>query len=84
MSPGMKFDLNSGSSHDMSSNFAQAMPKLVNRRGGMIMPTAGTLRRYSDSGKAILLVTLSLSGIIRRNDIVRGGANFRNDNSLQA
>jgi len=47
---GMKFDLNSMSSHEMSSNFAQAMPKLVRRRGGMIVPTAGTLRRYSDSG----------------------------------
>ncbi|XP_033726816.1 smoothened homolog [Pecten maximus] len=46
---GMKFDLNSVSSHEMSSNFANAMPKLVRRRGGMIMPTAGTLRRYSDS-----------------------------------
>ncbi|OWF38858.1 smoothened homolog [Mizuhopecten yessoensis] len=46
---GMKFDLNSVSSHEMSSNFANAMPKLVRRRGGMIIPTAGTLRRYSDS-----------------------------------
>ncbi|XP_071104100.1 protein smoothened-like [Haliotis cracherodii] len=46
---GMKFDLNSVSSHDMSSNFAAAMPKLVRRRGGLIQPVAGTLRRYSDS-----------------------------------
>lgn len=47
----MKFDLNSVSSHEMSSTFANAMPKLVRRRGGMFAPTAGTNRRYSDSGK---------------------------------
>ncbi|XP_055954292.1 protein smoothened isoform X1 [Patella vulgata] len=46
---GMKFDLDSASSHDMSSNFAAAMPKLVRRRGGLIHPVAGTGRRYSDS-----------------------------------
>ncbi|XP_052085456.1 smoothened homolog [Mytilus californianus] len=46
---GMKFDLNSVSSHEMSSTFANAMPKLVRRRGGMFAPTAGTNRRYSDS-----------------------------------
>ncbi|KAL5013281.1 hypothetical protein ScPMuIL_007551 [Solemya velum] len=46
---GMKFDLNSVSSHDMSSSFAAAMPKLLRRRGGMQHPTAGTNRRYSDS-----------------------------------
>ncbi|KAK3088510.1 hypothetical protein FSP39_020004 [Pinctada imbricata] len=47
---GMKFDLNSMSSQNsMSSDFRAAMPKLVRRRGGMFHPTAGTLRRYSDS-----------------------------------
>ncbi|XP_013397991.1 smoothened homolog [Lingula anatina] len=46
---GMKFDLNSVTSADMSSQWVQAMPNLVRRRGGMIHPTAGTLRRYSDS-----------------------------------
>ncbi|CAG2254965.1 SMO [Mytilus edulis] len=50
---GMKFDLNSVSSHEMSSTFANAMPKLVRRRGGMFAPTAGTNRRYSDSGKLV-------------------------------
>lgn len=49
---GMKFDLNSVSSNNsMSSDFRAAMPKLVKRRGGMMHPTAGTLRKYSDSGK---------------------------------
>lgn len=47
---GMKFDLNSVSSLEMSSSFAAAMPKLLRRRGGMQHPTAGTNRRYSDSG----------------------------------
>lgn len=47
---GMKFDLNSVSSNNsMSSDFRAAMPKLVKRRGGMMHPTAGTLRKYSDS-----------------------------------
>lgn len=46
----MKFDLNSGSDDDLSSNFAMAMPKLVCRRGGLIYPVAGVTRRYSDSG----------------------------------
>ncbi|XP_052831910.1 smoothened homolog [Octopus bimaculoides] len=46
---GMKFDLNSVSSRDVSSEFAANMPKLVRRRGGMFQPMAGTLRRYSDS-----------------------------------
>lgn len=46
---GMKFDLNSISSADVSSEFAANMPKLVRRRGGMFQPMAGTLRRYSDS-----------------------------------
>eukprot|EP00106_Octopus_bimaculoides_P021529 XP_014788971.1 PREDICTED: smoothened homolog [Octopus bimaculoides] len=45
----MKFDLNSVSSRDVSSEFAANMPKLVRRRGGMFQPMAGTLRRYSDS-----------------------------------
>lgn len=48
--PGMKFDLNSGSDDELSSNFAIAMPKLVRRRGGLIYPSSGMLRRYSDSG----------------------------------
>lgn len=49
---GMKFDLNSVSSNNsMSSDFRAAMPKLVKRRGGMMHPTAGTLRKYSDSGE---------------------------------
>ena len=39
------------SQNSMSSDFRAAMPKLVRRRGGMFHPTAGTLRRYSDSGK---------------------------------
>ncbi|CAH1773640.1 unnamed protein product [Owenia fusiformis] len=46
---GMKFDLNSVTSHDMSSAFHANLHKLVRRRGGMIHPVAGTLRRYSDS-----------------------------------
>nr|ALS19773.1 smoothened [Novocrania anomala] len=46
---GMKFDLNSVTSQDMSSAWMEAVPRLVRRRGGMIHPTAGTLRRYSDS-----------------------------------
>ncbi|XP_064597312.1 protein smoothened-like [Liolophura sinensis] len=46
---GMKFELNSVSSREVSSSFAAAMPKLVRRRGGMVHPIAGTLRRYSDS-----------------------------------
>ncbi|CAL1530064.1 unnamed protein product, partial [Lymnaea stagnalis] len=33
---GMKFDLNSASDDELSSNFAMAMPKLVCRRGGLI------------------------------------------------
>ncbi|CAI9739644.1 smoothened homolog [Octopus vulgaris] len=49
---GMKFDLNSVSSGDVSSEFAANMPKLVRRRGGMFQPMAGTLRRYSDSDVA--------------------------------
>ncbi|XP_012942595.1 smoothened homolog [Aplysia californica] len=46
---GMKFDLNSGSDDELSSNFAMAMPNLVRRRGGLIYPSAGMGRRYSDS-----------------------------------
>ncbi|XP_064652196.1 protein smoothened-like [Lineus longissimus] len=47
---GMKFDLNSaGSQSEMSSTWAANVPKLVRRRGGMMHPVAGTLRRYSDS-----------------------------------
>ncbi|XP_041360515.1 smoothened homolog [Gigantopelta aegis] len=46
---GMKLDLNSVSSHSVSSTFAAAMPKLIRRRGGVTAPVAGTLRRYSDS-----------------------------------
>ena len=47
----MKFDLHSMSSN-MShiSNFAHNVPHLVQRRGGLVHPAAGTLRRYSDSG----------------------------------
>lgn len=48
---GMKFDLASVTSQDVSSAWADAIPKLVQRRGGIAMPMAGTLRNYSDSGK---------------------------------
>lgn len=55
----MKFDLNSVSSNNsMSSDFRAAMPKLVKRRGGMMHPTAGTLRKYSDSGELSEFCTL--------------------------
>jgi len=37
-------------SQEMSSAWLDAMPKLIRRRGGMALPVAGTLRRYSDSG----------------------------------
>ncbi|ESO85352.1 hypothetical protein LOTGIDRAFT_195892, partial [Lottia gigantea] len=33
---GMKFDFSSAMSRDMSTNFQQAMPKLIRRRGGLI------------------------------------------------
>ncbi|KAL3891615.1 hypothetical protein ACJMK2_003870 [Sinanodonta woodiana] len=56
---GMKFDMNSASSHSVSSTFHAAMPKLVRRRGGMMHPIAGTLRRYSDSDIASLASYLS-------------------------
>ena len=52
----MKFDLNSVSSREMSSAFANAMPKLIRRRGGMFAPTAGTNRRYSDSGRYMYIL----------------------------
>ena len=55
----MKFDLNSVSSREMSSAFANAMPKLVRRRGGMFAPTAGTNRRYSDSGRYMYILQTS-------------------------
>ena len=47
----MKMDLGSVTSQEMSAAWLEAMPKLVRRRGGMALPVAGTLRRYSDSGK---------------------------------
>ena len=47
----MKMDLGSVTSQEMSAAWLEAMPKLVRRRGGMALPVAGTLRRYSDSGE---------------------------------
>ncbi|CAG5134549.1 unnamed protein product [Candidula unifasciata] len=58
---GMKFDLNSGSDDELSSNFAMAMPKLVCRRGGLIYPGAGMGRRYSDSDIASVVSTRRVS-----------------------
>ncbi|PVD32109.1 hypothetical protein C0Q70_07537 [Pomacea canaliculata] len=47
---GMKFDLHSVTSNMSNmSNFAHNIPRLVRRRGGLMHPTAGTFRRYSDS-----------------------------------
>ncbi|XP_013084066.2 smoothened homolog [Biomphalaria glabrata] len=58
---GMKFDLNSGSDDELSSNFAMAMPKLVCRRGGLIFPIAGMGRRYSDSDVQSVISTRRVS-----------------------
>lgn len=54
----MKFDLASVTSQDMSSAWVNAMPQLVNRRGGIALPVAGTLRRHSESGKTASLIDL--------------------------
>ncbi|KAF6038188.1 hypothetical protein EB796_003507 [Bugula neritina] len=41
----------------MSSDWVQAMPNLVRRRGGVALPVAGTLRRYSDSDISSIIVS---------------------------
>lgn len=48
----MKLDLASVTSQDLSSAWIDAIPKLVQRRGGIAVPMAGTLRKYSDSGES--------------------------------
>lgn len=48
---GMKIELDSVTSAEMSSAWLAAMPKLIKRRGGVAQQEAGTLRRYSDSGE---------------------------------
>lgn len=58
----MKFDLASVTSQDMSSAWVDALPKLVQRRGGIAVPMAGTLRNYSDSG---IPMALLLSEVLR-------------------
>nr|KAG5701086.1 hypothetical protein BaRGS_002562 [Batillaria attramentaria] len=53
---GMKLDLHSVSSNMSNmSNFANNVPRLLRRRGGLVHPTAGTLRRYSDSDIASVM-----------------------------
>lgn len=47
-SPGMKFDLNSISSMEMSSAWVAAIPRMIMRRGAVTHP-----RRYSDSGMCV-------------------------------
>ncbi|RUS88904.1 hypothetical protein EGW08_003343, partial [Elysia chlorotica] len=58
---GMKFDFNSGSDDELSSNFAIAMPQLVRRRGGVIFPMSSAGRRYSDSDVTSVISTRRVS-----------------------
>ncbi|GFO12560.1 smoothened [Plakobranchus ocellatus] len=58
---GMKFDFNSGSDDELSSNFAMAMPQLVRRRGGVIFPMSSMGRRHSDSDVTSVISTRRVS-----------------------
>ncbi|GFS11889.1 class d atypical g-protein coupled receptor gprsmo1 [Elysia marginata] len=57
----MKFDFNSGSDDELSSNFAMAMPQLVRRRGGVIFPMSSMGRRHSDSDVTSVISTRRVS-----------------------